>query len=174
MVFLPLLRMMVLTALRNAIPQKIIVDRKQKMESNYTWFFWALLSAIFAALTTVFAKVGVQSIDSDLATLIRTGIVFLVLILLILATNKLTGITAISKHNWLFLTLSALGTGASWICFYRALKLGDSSKVIVVDKFSIVLVMILAIIFLGEKSALKDWVGILMVTGGMILITLKI
>lgn len=174
MVFLPLLRMMVLTALRNAIPQKIIVDRKQKMESNYTWFFWALLSAIFAALTTVFAKVGVQSIDSDLATLIRTGIVFLVLILLILATHKLTGITAISKHNWLFLTLSALGTGASWICFYRALKLGDSSKVIVVDKFSIVLVMILAIIFLGEKSALKDWVGILMVTGGMILITLKI
>ena len=143
------------------------------MKSNYTWFFWALLSAVFAALTTIFAKVGVQSIDSDLATLIRTGIVFLMLVLLILVSNKLTGISSISKHNWLFLTLSALCTGASWICFYRALKLGDSSKVIVVDKFSIVLVIILATIFLGEKSAPKDWVGILMVTGGMILITLK-
>lgn len=144
------------------------------MESNYTWFFWALLSAIFAALTTIFAKVGVQSIDSDLATLIRTGIVFLVLMLLILATNKLTGIASISKHSWLFLTLSALGTGASWLCFYRALKLGDSSQVIVVDKFSIVIVMVLAGLFLGEKSTLKDWIGILMVTGGMVLITLKI
>ena len=144
------------------------------MESNYTWLFWAFLSAIFAALTTIFAKVGVQSIDSDLATLIRTGIVFLVLTALILASNKLTGITSISKNTWLFLSLSALGTGASWICFYRALKIGDSSKVLVVDKFSVVLVMILATIFLGEKSTIKDWFGILMVTGGMVLMTVKI
>jgi len=145
-----------------------------KVSSNYSWFFWAFLSAVFAALTTIFAKVGVQSVDSDLATLIRTGIVFLVLSLLILATNKLTGISSISKNTWLFLTLSAVGTGASWLCFYRALKLGDSSKVIVVDKFSIVLVMILAVVFLGEKSTLKDWVAILMVSGGMILMTLKL
>jgi transporter family protein len=145
-----------------------------KVESNYSWFFWAFLSAIFAALTTIFAKVGVQSVDSDLATLIRTGIVFLVLSLLILSTNKLAGISTISKNTWLFLSLSALGTGASWLCFYRALKLGDSSKVIAIDKFSIVLVMIVAVLFLDEKSSPKDWVGILMVSGGMILMTLKL
>jgi transporter family protein len=144
------------------------------MESNYTWLFWAFLSAFFAALTTIFAKVGVQSIDSDLATLIRTGIVFLVLTVLILVSSKLTDIASISKNTWTFLTLSALGTGASWICFYRALKIGDSSKVLVVDKFSIVLVMILAIIFLGEKSTIKDWVAILMVTSGMVLMIVKI
>jgi transporter family protein len=100
--------------------------------------------------------------------------VFLVLSLLILSTNKLAGISTISKNTWLFLSLSALGTGASWLCFYRALKLGDSSKVIAIDKFSIVLVMIVAVLFLDEKSSPKDWVGILMVSGGMILMTLKL
>jgi transporter family protein len=144
------------------------------MESNYTWLVWGLLSAVFAALTTIFAKVGIQSIDSDLATLIRTGIVFLILIFLILGSNKLSGISSISNHNWLFLTLSALGTGASWLCFYRALKLGNSSKVIVVDKLSIVFVLIFAVIFLGEETTPKDWVGILMVTVGIILIALKV
>ena len=144
------------------------------MESNYSWVFWALLSAAFAALTTIFAKVGVQSVDSDLATLIRTGIVFIVLSLIVYATHKLAGISTIPKNTWLFLALSALGTGASWLCFYRALKLGDASKVIIIDKFSLVLVMILAVIFLDEKLTAKDWVGMLMVTSGMILITLKI
>jgi transporter family protein len=143
------------------------------MTSQYSWLVWAFLSAIFAALTTIFAKIGVQSVDSDLATLIRTGIVFLLLGFFILATNKLNDIASISKNAWLFLTLSALATGASWICFYRALKIGDASKVIVVDKFSIVFVMIIAVIFLGEKSTPKDWVGILMVTGGIVLMTLK-
>ena len=144
------------------------------MDSNYSWLFWAFLSALFAALTTIFAKVGVQSVDSDLATFIRTGIVFLVLTLIIMASNKLGGFASISKNTWLFLTLSALSTGASWLCFYRALKMGDASKVIVVDKFSIVLVMVLAVLLLGEKSTLKDWVGISMVCAGMILMVLKI
>jgi transporter family protein len=137
-----------------------------------SWIFWASLSAVFAALTTIFAKVGIQNVDSDIATLIRTAFVFLLLTLFVYFSGKFSPSITITKNTWVFLGLSGLATCASWICFYRALQIGDASKVIVIDKFSIVLVAIFAVIFLGEKTLIKDWIGILFVTAGLILIAL--
>jgi transporter family protein len=137
-----------------------------------SWIFWAALSAVFAALTTIFAKVGIQNVDSDIATLIRTAFVFLLLTLFVYFSGKFSPSITITKNTWVFLGLSGLATCASWICFYRALQIGDASKVIVIDKFSIVLVAIFAVIFLGEKTLLKDWIGITLVTTGLILIAL--
>ena len=141
------------------------------MTSN-SWIFWAALSAVFAALTTIFAKVGIQNVDSDIANLIRTAFVFLLLTLFVYFQGKFSPSITITKNTWVFLGLSGLATCASWICFYRALQIGDASKVIVIDKFSIVLVAIFAVIFLGEKTLMKDWIGILLVTSGLILIAL--
>jgi transporter family protein len=141
------------------------------MTSN-SWIFWAALSAVFAALTTIFAKVGIQNVDSDIATFIRTAFVFLLLALFVYFQGKFSTSITITKNTWVFLGLSGLATCASWICFYRALQIGDASKVIVIDKFSIVLVAIFAVIFLGEKTLLKDWIGITLVTTGLILIAL--
>jgi len=141
------------------------------MTSN-SWIFWAALSAVFAALTTIFAKVGIQNVDSDIANLIRTAFVFLLLTLFVYFSGKFSPSITITKNTWVFLGLSGLATCASWICFYRALQIGDASKVIVIDKFSIVLVAIFAVIFLGEKTLMKDWIGILLVTSGLILIAL--
>ena len=138
-----------------------------------SWIFWAVLSAIFAALTTIFAKVGIQGIDSDLATLIRTAIVLLLLTLFVHFTGKWANPFNFSKYNWLFLFLSGLATGASWVCFYRALQIGEASKVLVVDKFSIVFVAILAFVFLGEKPLTKDWLGIALVACGLMVIAFK-
>jgi len=137
-----------------------------------SWIFWASLSAVFAALTTIFAKVGIQNVDSDIATLIRTAFVFLLLTLFVYFSGKFSPSITITKNTWIFLGLSGLATCASWICFYRALQIGDASKVIVIDKFSIVLVAIFAVIFLGEKTLMKDWIGITLVTTGLILIAL--
>jgi transporter family protein len=137
-----------------------------------SWIFWASLSAVFAALTTIFAKVGIQNVDSDIATLIRTAFVFLLLTLFVYFSGKFSPSITITKNTWVFLGLSGLATCASWICFYRALQIGDASKVIVIDKFSIVLVAIFAVIFLGEKTLIKDWIGITLVTTGLILIAL--
>jgi transporter family protein len=137
-----------------------------------SWIFWASLSAVFAALTAIFAKVGIQNVDSDIATLIRTAFVFLLLTLFVYFSGKFSPSITITKNTWIFLGLSGLATCASWICFYRALQIGNASKVIVIDKFSIVLVAIFAVIFLGEKTLLKDWIGITLVTTGLILIAL--
>ena len=137
-----------------------------------SWIFWAALSAVFAALTTIFAKVGIQNVDSDIATFIRTAFVFLLLALFVYFQGKFSTSLAITKNTWVFLGLSGLATCASGICFYRALQIGDASKVIVIDKFSIVLVAIFAVIFLGEKTLLKDWIGITLVTTGLILIAI--
>ena len=137
-----------------------------------SWIFWAALSAVFAALTTIFAKVGIQNVDSDIATFIRTAFVFLLLALFVYFQGKFSTSLAITKNSWVFLGLSGLATCASWICFYRALQKGNASKVIVIDKFSIVLVAIFAVIFLGEKTLLKDWIGITLVTTGLILIAI--
>jgi transporter family protein len=141
------------------------------MTSN-SWIFWAALSAVFAALTTIFAKVGIQNVDSDIANLISTAFVFLLLTLFVYFSGKFSPSITITKNTWVFLGLSGLATCASWICFYRALQIGDASKVIVIDKFSIVLVAIFAVIFLGEKTLLKDWIGITLVTTGLILIAI--
>ncbi len=141
--------------------------------ASSSWIFWAILSAIFAALTTIFAKVGIQGIDSDLATLIRTAIVLLLLTLFVHFTGKWVNPFNLSKYNWVFLALSGLATCASWICFYRALQIGEASKVLVVDKFSIVIVAILAFVFLGEKPLTKDWLGIALVACGLMVIAFK-
>jgi len=138
-----------------------------------SWMFWAFLSAIFAALTTIFAKVGIQGVDSDLATLIRTAIVLLLLTLFVHFTGKWTNPFNLSKYNWLFLVLSGFATGASWVCFYRALQTGEASKVLVVDKFSIIIVAILAFVFLGEKPLAKDWLGVALVACGLMVIAFK-
>jgi transporter family protein len=137
------------------------------------WFFWALLSAAFAALTAIFAKVGIQGVDSDLATLVRTAIVIVVLSGFVWLTGKWSNPFAWSAKTWLFLALSALATGASWVCYFRALQIGDASKVAPVDKLSLVLVAIFAFAFLGERPALREWAGIFLVGAGIVVLALK-
>ena len=137
------------------------------------WFHWALLSAVFAALTAIFAKLGLQGVDADLATLIRTLIIVAVLSIFVVATGKWSNPFAFPAKTWIFLTLSGLATGASWVCYFRALKIGDASKVAPVDKFSLVLVAIFAFTFLGERPSLREWGGIAMVAGGVLLLALR-
>jgi len=138
-----------------------------------SWFFWAVLSAVFAALTAIFAKVGIQGVDSDFATLFRTFIILFVLAGFVWYAGKWTDPRALSGNTIVFLTLSALATGASWLCYFRSLQIGDASKVAPVDKFSLVLVAIFAVIFLGERPTAKDWTGIGLIAGGVLLLALK-
>ena len=137
------------------------------------WFFWALLSAVFAAMTAIFAKVGLESIDSDYATLIRTCVILLVLTGFVVFSGKWSNPFAINPKSWLFLTLSGLATGASWVCYFRALKIGYASKVAPVDILSLILVAIFAFVFLHERPALREWLGILMVAAGVVLLGFK-
>lgn len=143
------------------------------MVTSAGWFYWALLSAIFAALTAIFAKVGIQGVDSDLATLIRTAIIIVVLSAFVAYTGKWANPSELSPKTWLFLGLSGLATGASWVCYFRALKIGDASKVAPVDKLSLVLVAVFAFAFLGERPSLREWSGISMVAGGVLLLAFK-
>jgi transporter family protein len=138
-----------------------------------SWLPWALLSALFAALTAIFAKVGIEAIESDFATLLRTVVVALTLGALVYATGKWQSPFEIPPKSALFLVLSALATGASWICYFRALKLGDASKVAPVDKLSVVLVAVFATAFLGERPGLREWLGIALVGGGVLLLSLR-
>ena len=143
------------------------------MLASTGWFYWAILSAIFAALTAIFAKIGIQGVDSDLATLIRTAIIIIVLSAFVAYTGKWANPLELSAKTWLFLGLSGLATGASWVCYFRALKIGDASKVAPVDKLSLVLVAIFAFAFLGERPSLRDWSGIALVAGGVLLLAFK-
>ena len=143
------------------------------MTDSWSWFAWALLSAVFAALTAVFAKMGLQAVDSDLATLIRTAVIISVLACFVWLTGKWRNPTELGSRTWLFLTLSGLATGASWVCYFRALKLGDASKVAPVDKFSLVLVAIFAYLFLAERPSTRDWIGIAMVGAGVVILALR-
>ena len=143
------------------------------MINSAGWFYWALLSAIFAALTAIFAKVDIQGADSDLATLIRTAIIIVVLSAFVAYTGKWANPLELSPKTWLFLGLSGLATGASWVCYFRALKIGDASKVAPVDKLSLVLVAVFAFAFLGERPSLREWSGISMVAGGVLLLAFK-
>ena len=136
------------------------------------WFFWALGSAAFAALTAVFAKAGVAGIDSSLATLIRTLVVVPLAAIVAYMTGALQ-MTAIPGRAWAFLVLSGLGTGASWLCYFRALQLGDAGRVAPVDKFSLVLVAVFAAIFLGEALSWRNWLGIGLVMAGILLIAMR-
>ena len=142
-------------------------------ETLWSWQVWAVLSAVFAALTAIFAKVGVESIDSDIATLIRTVIVLISLALILFAAGKLTQPGPISAKSWLFLLLSGLGTGASWLCYFRALKLGPATLVAPIDKLSVVLVAVFGVVFLGERPSLQGWLGIVLIAAGAVLIALK-
>ena len=143
------------------------------MAAEGNWFFWAIGSAVFAALTAIFAKVGIANVDSDLATLIRTVVILVVLSAFVFATGKWSDPGALSAKTWTFLTLSGLATGASWVCYFRALKMGEASKVAPVDKLSLVLVAIFAVIFLGERPGLREWSGIALVAAGVVVLGLK-
>ena len=133
------------------------------------WLIFALASAIFAALTAILAKVGVDGVNSNLATAIRTAVVLLMAWAMVFLTNAQSGVTEISRRSWLFLILSGLATGASWLCYFKALQVGDVSKVTPVDKLSLVFTVILAAIFLHESFTLKTAVGCLLITAGTLL-----
>lgn len=134
-----------------------------------SWVFWALLSAGFAALTAIFGKIGVAGVNSDLATLIRTVVIITMLAGIVTATGQWQAPGTISAKTWIFLGLSGLATGASWLAYYRALKLGNASQVAPVDKFSIVLVVIFGVIFLGEKVSLAHWLAVALIASGTIM-----
>jgi bacterial/archaeal transporter family protein len=138
----------------------------------HSWQLWAILSAVFAALTAIFAKVGVENVNSDLATFIRTVVVVCVLALIVYATRQFQNPMDLSGRTYLFLVLSALGTGASWLCYFRALKLGDAAQVAPIDKLSVVLVAVFGVVFLGERLSVLSWAGIAMVAAGAILVAI--
>ncbi|WP_095081172.1 EamA family transporter [Pseudomonas sp. Irchel s3h17] len=138
-----------------------------------SWTFWALLSAVFAALTAIFAKVGIENVNSDFATLLRTVVVLVSLALILYATGQYQSLGSISARSYLFLLLSGLATGASWICYFRALKLGPAALVAPVDKLSVVLVAVLGVILLGEKLDLRQWSAIGLITTGVVLLVLR-
>ena len=137
-----------------------------------TWQFWAVLSAIFAALTAIFAKVGVANINSDLATFIRTCVILLTLALIIYATGQFQNPASIEPRTYLFLVLSGFATGVSWLCYFRALKLGNASQVAPIDKLSVVLVAIFGALLLGEKLTLLNWLGVVLIALGALLVAL--
>lgn len=143
------------------------------MPSINDWFFWAILSAVFAALTAIFAKIGLQGVDSDFATLIRTFVIIIVLSMFVYFAGKWSSPFALSQKTWIFLTLSGLATGASWVCYFRALKMGDASKVAPVDKLSLVLVAVFAFWFLDERPGIREWIGIIMVAAGVVVLAFK-
>jgi transporter family protein len=136
------------------------------------WFHWAMLSAVFAALTAILAKLGIEGVDSDLATLIRTGVIGVLLTVFVIATGKWSNPFGLPPRSWLFLGLSGLATGASWVCYFRALKVGGAAQVAPVDKLSVVLVAVFAVAFLGERPGLRVWSGIGLVTAGVVLLAL--
>ena len=138
-----------------------------------SWQFWAVLSAVFAALTAIFAKVGVENVNSDLATFIRTIVVICILALIVFATRQFQNPAEISGRTYLFLLLSGLGTGASWLCYFRALKLGPATLVAPIDKLSVVLVALFGVVFLGERPSWNGWLGIALIAAGAVLIAVK-
>ena len=142
------------------------------MASN-AWLYWALASAFFAALTAIFAKLGLQGIDSDFATFIRTLVIIAALAAFLSYTGKWQRVGGFSGRNWAFLILSGLATGASWLAYFKALQMGEASKVAPVDKFSIVLVALMAVVFLKERPAVQEWLGIAMIAGGVLVLALK-
>ncbi|AGI33721.1 TPA: EamA family transporter [Mannheimia haemolytica] len=140
---------------------------------THDWLYWALASALFAALTAIFAKVGLQGVDSDFATFIRTVVIIIALIAFLTYSGKWQPLDSLSSKNWLFLILSGLATGLSWSAYFKALQMGNASQVAPIDKFSLVLVTLFAVIFLGERPSGQDWLGIGLVAGGVLLLAFK-
>ena len=136
------------------------------------WFVFALLSALFAALTFILAKVGIEGVNSTLATAIRTCVVLAMSWGMVFLTNVQGGISSISQKSWLFLILSGLATGASWLCYYRALQIGAASKVVPIDKLSVVITLVLAFVFLHERFTVKSAVGAVLITAGTLIMVL--
>lgn len=137
-----------------------------------SWIFWALLAAVFAALTAIFAKVGIEHIDSDLATFIRTVVIIVTLGFILAVMGKFNAPGPISARTWTFLVLSGLATGASWLCYFRALKLGDAAQVAPIDKLSVVMVAIFGVVFLGEHLTPLNWLGVALIGAGAIFVAL--
>jgi bacterial/archaeal transporter family protein len=138
-----------------------------------SWVFWALLSAGFAALTAIFAKIGIENVNSDFATFIRTVVILLVAGMIVYASGNWQAPPSVSAKTWLFLILSGAATGASWICYFRALKLGDAARVAPVDKLSVVFVSVFAVLFLGERLALPNWLGVILIACGAVLVAYR-
>ena len=136
------------------------------------WFWLALGSAVFAALTSILAKIGIEGVGSNLATAIRTMVVVVMAWGMVFLTHQQTGIMSISRKSWLFLILSGLATGASWLCYYKALQIGDASKVVPVDKLSVVITLVLAFVFLHEEFTIKSVAGCLLIGAGTLLMVL--
>ena len=136
------------------------------------WFWFALGSAFFAALTSILAKVGIEGIESNLATAIRTMVVVVMAWVMVFITHQQSGMKEISQKSWLFLILSGLATGASWLCYYKALQMGDVSKVVPIDKLSVVITLIMAFVFLHEEFTAKSIIGCLLIGGGTLLMVL--
>lgn len=136
------------------------------------WFVFALMSAVFAALTSILAKVGIDGVNSNLATAIRTAVVLAMAWLMVFVTNSQGGISSIGRKSWLFLILSGLATGASWLCYYRALQIGAASKVVPVDKLSVVITLIMAFVFLHEDFTIKSVIGSVLITAGTLIMVL--
>jgi bacterial/archaeal transporter family protein len=137
-----------------------------------SWQFWAALSAIFAALTAIFAKVGVENVNSDFATFIRTLVILVVIAGILIVTGQRQSLGSISGRTYLFLTLSGLATGGSWLCYFRALKLGDAARVAPIDKLSVVLVAVFGFLVLGERLSASNWMGVGLIAAGAILVAL--
>ena len=136
------------------------------------WMILAILSAVFAALTSILAKVGIEGVSSNLATARRTGVVLVMAWGMVFLTDAQGGLSSISRMSWIFLILSGMATGASWLCYYKALQLGDASKVVPIDKMSVVITLILAFTFLHEKVTLKSVLGCVLIAGGTLLMVL--
>jgi transporter family protein len=139
---------------------------------NLSWQLWAVLSAIFAALTAIFAKVGVEGVNADLATFIRTVVIILALGAMLLGTGQWQPPGSISGRSYLFLVLSGLATGGSWLCYFRALQLGDAARVAPIDKLSVVMVAIFGVVFLGETLSWPNWLGVALIGAGAVLVAL--
>ena len=137
------------------------------------WQAWAVLSAVFAALTAIFGKVGVENVGSDFATFIRTIVIIVVLAAILAATRQFQPLGEIAPRTYIFLGLSGLATGASWICYYRALKLGDAARVAPIDKLSVVLVAVFGVAFLGERLSGRNWAGVALIALGAVLVALR-
>ena len=138
----------------------------------YMWIIFAILSAVFAALTSILAKVGIEGVDSNLATAVRTIVVVIMAWAMVFITNTQSGLSQIGRKSWIFLILSGIATGASWLCYYKAIQLGDVSKVVPIDKLSVVVTLILAFVFLHEEFTVKSVIGCILIGAGTLFMVL--
>lgn len=136
------------------------------------WWVFAVLSAVFAAVTSIFAKIGIEGVNSNLATAIRTVVVVIIAWIMVFVTDSQGAVGEISRRSWIFLVLSGLSTGISWLCYYKALQIGDASKVVPIDKMSVVITLILAFVFLNEEFSVKSFIGCVLITAGTLVMTL--